>query len=87
MISSLQEDFNRHLFIAQFAFSSGPTCILYLIKKTPDNTWSQLLPSAFFKQNLVLLYRQFQSSVVNHMNIKRAVDLETGLEKILQFYN
>ncbi len=45
-------------FIAQFAFSASPTCILYLIRKTPDNTWSQLLPSAFYKQNLVLLYGQ-----------------------------
>jgi hypothetical protein len=36
----------------------GPTCILYLIKKTLDNTWSQLLLSAFYKQNLVLLYKQ-----------------------------
>jgi hypothetical protein len=64
-------------FIAQFAFSAGPTCILYLIRKTPNNTWSQLLPLAFYKQNLVLLYGQLQSTLVNHMDIKRAVDLET----------
>jgi hypothetical protein len=50
---------------------------LYLIRKTPDNTWSQLLPSAFYKQNLVLLYGQLQSTLVNHMDMKRAIDLET----------
>jgi len=37
----------------------------------------QLLPSAFYKQNLVLLYGQLQSTLVNHMDIKRAIDLET----------
>jgi hypothetical protein len=30
-------------FITQFSFSIGPTYILYLIKKTSDNTWSPIL--------------------------------------------
>jgi hypothetical protein len=50
---------------------------LYLIEEAPNNTWSQLLPSAFYNQNLVLLYGQLQSTSVNHMDIKKAANLET----------
>lgn len=63
-------------FIEQLAYSAGPTCILYLTKEAPDNTWSQLLPSASYNQNLVLLYAQLQSTLVNHMDIKKAANLE-----------
>ncbi len=62
-----------------FPFSKGPICILYLIRKTPDNTWSQLLPLTFYKQNLILVYGQLQSTLVNHMDIKRIVDLKRVL--------
>jgi ribosomal protein L10 len=63
-------------FIEQLASSAGPTCILYLTKEAPDNTWSQLLPLASYNQNLVLLYGQLQSTLVNHMDIKKAANLE-----------
>jgi hypothetical protein len=54
-------------FIEQLASSACPTCILYLIEEAPNNTWSQLLPSAFYNQNLVLLYGQLQSTSVNDL--------------------
>nr|YP_010881151.1 ribosomal protein L10 [Pallavicinia lyellii]WIA66653.1 ribosomal protein L10 [Pallavicinia lyellii] len=63
--------------IAQLASSAGPTCILYLTKKAPNDTWSQLLPPASYSQNLVLLYGQDGSTVFNHMDMKKATTLET----------
>nr|UYI31453.1 ribosomal protein L10 [Calypogeia sphagnicola f. sphagnicola]UYI31495.1 ribosomal protein L10 [Calypogeia suecica]WCP19018.1 ribosomal protein L10 [Calypogeia suecica]WCP19144.1 ribosomal protein L10 [Calypogeia suecica]WCP19186.1 ribosomal protein L10 [Calypogeia sphagnicola f. sphagnicola] len=65
--------------IAQLASSAGPTCILYLTKKAPNNTWSQLLlPLAPYSQNLVLLYGQdVGATVFNHMDMEKATTLET----------
>ena len=68
-------------FIEQLAYSAGPTCILYLTKETADNTnnntntWLQLLQPKY-NQNLVLLYGQLQSTLINHMDIKKAANLE-----------
>nr|QIA60867.1 ribosomal protein S10 [Makinoa crispata] len=70
---------NRGHWIAQLAPSAGPTCILYLAKKAPNNTWSQLLPPASYSQNLVLLYGQDGSTVFNHMDMEKATTLETTL--------
>ncbi len=36
-----------------------------------------VVPLAFYNQNLVLLYEQFQSTLINHMDIKKVVDLKT----------
>nr|YP_009545087.1 ribosomal protein L10 [Gymnomitrion concinnatum]AZB86830.1 ribosomal protein L10 [Gymnomitrion concinnatum] len=66
--------------IAQLASSAGPTCILYLTKKAPNNTWSQLLlpTAASYSQNLVLLYGQdVGATVLNHMDMEKATTLET----------
>jgi hypothetical protein len=49
---------------------------LYLTKEALDNTWSQLLPSASYNQNLILLYGQLQFTLANHMDIKKAANLE-----------
>nr|YP_004927717.1 ribosomal protein L10 [Treubia lacunosa]AEH99764.1 ribosomal protein L10 [Treubia lacunosa] len=68
---------NQGHWIAQLAYSAGPTCISYLTGEAPNNTWSQLLPSASYSQNLVLLYGQDRSTVFNHMDIKKATTLET----------
>lgn len=69
----------RSHWIGQLASSAGPTCILYLTKKAPNNTWSQLLlPPASYSQNLVLLYGQDGgANVFNHMDMKKATTLET----------
>nr|QIA60077.1 ribosomal protein S10 [Radula japonica] len=71
----------RDHWIAQFAYSAGPTCILYVTKKAPNNTWSQLLlPPAYYSQNLVLLYGQDGGATVfNHMDMEKATTLETTL--------
>nr|QIA60162.1 ribosomal protein S10 [Haplomitrium mnioides]QIA60204.1 ribosomal protein S10 [Haplomitrium mnioides] len=68
---------NQGHWIAQLASSAGPTRILYLTKKAPNHTWSQLLPSASYSQNLVLLYGQDRSNVFNHMDIGEATTSET----------
>lgn len=70
-----KQDGKQGVFIEQLAYSAGPTCILYLTKEAPDNTWSQLLQPKY-NQNLVLLYGQLQSTLVNHMDIKKAANLE-----------
>jgi hypothetical protein len=36
-----------------------------------------VVPLTFYNQNLVLLYKQFQSTLINHMDIKKVVDLKT----------
>ncbi len=36
-----------------------------------------VVPSAFYNQNLILLYKKFQSIIINHMDIKKIVDLKT----------
>jgi hypothetical protein len=74
---------NRGHWIAQLVSSTGPTCILYLTKKAPNNTWAQLLlPPASYSQNLVLLYGQDAGATVfNHMDMEKA----TGLERTSVF--
>nr|WHW95990.1 ribosomal protein S10 [Aneura pinguis]WHW96032.1 ribosomal protein S10 [Aneura pinguis] len=70
---------NRGHWIAQLAFGAGPTCILYLTEKAPNNTWSQLpLSPASYSQNLVLLYGQDGGATAfNHMDMEEATTLET----------
>nr|YP_009863199.1 ribosomal protein L10 [Anthoceros agrestis]QHD46964.1 ribosomal protein L10 [Anthoceros agrestis]QKD76655.1 ribosomal protein L10 [Anthoceros agrestis] len=63
-------------FLAEHASKAGPTCFLYLTRKTPDDTWSQWPPAASYNQNLVLLYGKFGSTLLNHMDIDEAADLE-----------
>jgi hypothetical protein len=52
-----------------------------------------VVPSTFYNQNLVLLYKQFQSTIINHMDIKKVVDLKTRLifqqlfELVFYMYN
>nr|YP_009674938.1 ribosomal protein L10 [Haplomitrium hookeri]QDE12946.1 ribosomal protein L10 [Haplomitrium hookeri] len=68
---------NQGHWIAQLASSAGPTRLLYLTKEAPNHTWSQLLPSASYSQNIVLSYGQDRSTVFNHMDIEKATTLET----------
>nr|QJH91791.1 ribosomal protein L10 [Ceratozamia hildae] len=80
-------------FFAQLAHSAGPTCLLYLTEEAPGNIkkwnidiWSEFLPSwDSMNQNLLLLYGQYQSTLVDHMDVEKASDLEneSGLETFL----
>nr|YP_003412084.1 hypothetical protein PhlaMp02 [Phaeoceros laevis]ACT75292.1 unknown [Phaeoceros laevis] len=72
----LAHENKQNSFLAQHASKAGPTCFLYLTKNTPDDTWSQLQPSASYNQNLVLLYGKLGSTLLNYMDIYEAADLE-----------
>lgn len=56
--------------------SAGPTCILYLTDSgEPPGTWPKLLKNVSYlesQKNLVLLYGQYQYTLVNHMDIKKS---------------
>jgi hypothetical protein len=71
---------------SKLALLSGPFCIFYLRSQEIINThqsngyWSQVvkkIDSLEYKTNLVLLYAQIKSTLVNHIDIKQALNLET----------
>lgn len=62
-------------FFAQLAHSAGPTCILYLAEEASDRL--ELLPSwDSMDQDLLLLYGQYQSTLVDHIDVEKASDLD-----------
>ncbi|KAM7249897.1 hypothetical protein ACFE04_019676 [Oxalis oulophora] len=68
-------------FFAQLAHSAGPTCILYLAEEASDRL--EFLPSwDSMDQDLLSLYGQYGSTLVDHMDVEKASDffeLETSL--------
>nr|GFA27138.1 ribosomal protein L10, mitochondrial [Tanacetum cinerariifolium] len=68
-------------FFAQLAHSAGPTCISYLAEEASDRLefipfWDSM------DQDLLLLYRQYQSTLVDHMDVEKSSqfdELETSL--------
>nr|UOL65098.1 ribosomal protein subunit L10 [Dimetra craibiana] len=69
-------------FFAQLAHSAGPTCILYLAEEASDRL--EFLPSLdSMDQDLLLLYGQYRSTLVDHMDVEKAYsnfdELETSL--------
>nr|YP_010593500.1 ribosomal protein L10 [Jasminum sambac]UBB41825.1 ribosomal protein subunit L10 [Jasminum fluminense]UBB41827.1 ribosomal protein subunit L10 [Jasminum kitchingii]UOL65105.1 ribosomal protein subunit L10 [Jasminum nummularifolium]UOL65106.1 ribosomal protein subunit L10 [Jasminum pauciflorum]UZO68698.1 ribosomal protein L10 [Jasminum mackeeorum] len=69
-------------FFAQLAHSAGPTCILYLAEEASDRL--EFLPSwDSMDQDLLLLYGQYRSTLVDHMDVEKAYsnldELETSL--------
>jgi len=62
-------------FFAQLAHSAGPTCILYLAEEASDRL--EFLPSwDSMDQDLLLLYGQYRSTLVDHMDVEKASDFE-----------
>ena len=68
-------------FFAQLAHSAGPTCISYLAEEASDRL--EFLPSwDSMDQDLLSLYGQYRSTLVDHMDVEKASDfdeLETSL--------
>uniref|UniRef100_A0A6N2L035 Ribosomal protein L10 n=1 Tax=Salix viminalis TaxID=40686 RepID=A0A6N2L035_SALVM len=57
-------------FFAQLAHSAGPTCILYLAEEASDRL--EFLPSwDSMDQDLLLLYGQYRSTLVHHMDVEK----------------
>lgn len=68
-------------FSAQLAHSAGPTCILYFTEKAPGNIWSEFIPSRdSMSQNIIPSYGQYQYTLVDHMDVEKASDLENESE-------
>nr|YP_008802497.1 ribosomal protein subunit 10 [Asclepias syriaca]AGZ63032.1 ribosomal protein subunit 10 [Asclepias syriaca] len=72
-------------FFAQLAHSAGPTCILYLAEKASDRL--EFLPSwDSMDQDLLLLYGQYRSTLVDHMDVEKASNLDELETYFFHFY-
>ena len=73
-------------FSAQLPHSAGPTCVLYLPEEASDKL--ELLPSRDSKdqQDLLLLYGQYQATLVDHVDIEKASDFDELETSLFNFY-
>jgi len=72
-------------FFAQLAHSAGPTCILYLAEEASDRL--ELLPSwDSMDQYLLLLYGQYRSTLVDHMDLEKASHFDELETSLFHFY-
>jgi hypothetical protein len=72
-------------FFAQLAHSAGPTCILYLAEEASDRL--EFLPSwDSMDQDLLLLYGQYRSTKVDHMDVEKASDFDELETSLFHFY-
>lgn len=72
-------------FFAQLAHSAGPTCIFYLAEEASDRL--EFLPSwDSMDQDLLLLYGQYQSTLVDHMDVEKAGDFDEFETSLFLFY-
>jgi len=72
-------------FFAQLAHSAGPTCILYLAEEASDRL--EFLPSLdSMDQDLLLLYGQYRSTLVDHMDVEKAYDFDEMETSLFHFY-
>nr|ARX11187.1 ribosomal protein L10 [Ottelia ovalifolia] len=69
-------------FFAQLDQGAGPTCILYLAEEASDR--SDFLPS--LDQDLLLLYGQYRSTLVDHMDVEKADSLEPSETSLFHFH-
>nr|BDG69857.1 ribosomal protein L10 [Pseudotsuga sinensis var. wilsoniana] len=68
-------------FSTQFAHSAGPTCILYFTEKAPSNIWSEFIPYRdSMNRNIIPSYGQYQYTLVHHVDVEKAYDLENESE-------
>ncbi|KAK9082374.1 hypothetical protein Syun_031977 [Stephania yunnanensis] len=71
-------------FFAQLAHSAGPTCILYLAEEASDRL--EFLPSwDSMDQDLLSLYGQYRSTLVDHMDVEKASDLDEFETSLFHF--
>ncbi|GKA93342.1 hypothetical protein Tco_0815328 [Tanacetum coccineum] len=72
-------------FFAQLAYSAGPTCISYLVEEASDRL--EFLPSwDSMDQDLLLLYGQYQSTLVDHMDVEKASHFDELETSLFHFY-
>lgn len=63
-------------FSTKIASSPGPLCLLYLGEGATQEKLSKLLPPASMSGSMLLLYGQQHSSILNHVDIKKAAGLD-----------
>lgn len=74
-------------FFAQLAHSAGPTCILYLAEAEEASDRLELLPSwDSIDQDLLLLYGQYRSTLVDHMDLEKASHFDELETSFFHFY-
>lgn len=72
-------------FFAQLAHSAGPTCISYLAEEASDRL--EFLPSwDSMDQDLLLLYGQYRSTLVDHMDVEKASHFDELETSLFHFY-
>ncbi|GAA0178506.1 hypothetical protein LIER_29848 [Lithospermum erythrorhizon] len=72
-------------FFAQLAHSAGPTCILYLAEEASGRL--EFLPSGdSMDQDLLLLYGQYRSTLVDHMDVEKASHFDELETSLFHFY-
>ncbi|KAM3282058.1 hypothetical protein P3S67_025703 [Capsicum chacoense] len=72
-------------FFAQLAHSAGPTCISYLAEEASERL--EFLPSwDSMDQDLLLLYGQYRSTLVDHMDVEKATNLDEIETSLFHFY-
>nr|YP_010204406.1 ribosomal protein L10 [Evolvulus alsinoides]YP_010204415.1 ribosomal protein L10 [Evolvulus alsinoides]UAV12010.1 ribosomal protein L10 [Evolvulus alsinoides]UAV12019.1 ribosomal protein L10 [Evolvulus alsinoides]UJP68058.1 ribosomal protein L10 [Evolvulus alsinoides] len=72
-------------FFAQLAHSAGPTCISYFFEEASDRL--EFLPSwDSMSQDLLLLYGQYRSTLVDHMDVEKASNFSELETYFFHFY-
>lgn len=72
-------------FFAQLTHSAGPTCILYLAEETSYRL--EFFPSwDSMDQNLISLYGQSRSTLVDHMDVEKTSDFDELETSLFHFY-
>nr|UTS76848.1 ribosomal protein L10 [Cuscuta vandevenderi] len=69
-------------FFAQLAHSAGPTCISYLAEEASDRL--EFLPS--WDSDILLLYGQYRSTLVDHMDVEKASHFDELETSFFHFY-
>jgi hypothetical protein len=73
-----------HTINSKLMFNSGPLCIIYFNREQINNIdkfWSEIITRMSLlgtNTNLVLLYAQIETVLMNHMDLKQALKLETN---------
>nr|YP_010736420.1 ribosomal protein L10 [Plantago ovata]WEL36403.1 ribosomal protein L10 [Plantago ovata] len=75
----------KQRFFPQLAHSAGPTCILYLAEGASKRL--EFLPSwDSMDQDLLLLVGQYQSTLVDHMDLEKASHLDELETSLFHFF-
>lgn len=82
---TIPEGENKKKFFKQLKHSAGPTCVLYLPEGASDKL--NLLPSGdAVDQDFLLLYGQYKSNLVDHIDVGKVSEFEEMETSLFNFY-